>query len=114
VPAVARHVRRSRRRADLQDVGIDLGRRRVDGAQFAEGGGEALVMLGGDRLIAEDEDVVVVEGGPDLFQLLRRDLLRQVDARDFRPQNRGDPVDGESAVGVGGTRGHRFQCFAFV
>jgi hypothetical protein len=38
------------------------------------------VLLAGDRLIAEDEDVVVAEGGPDLFQLLRRDLLRQVDA----------------------------------
>ena len=80
MPAVARHVRRGRRRADLQDVGITLGRRRVDGAQFAEGGGEALVLLGGDRLIAEDEDVVVAEGGPDLVQLLFGELLGQVDA----------------------------------
>ncbi len=71
-------------------------------------------MLGGDRLVAEDEDVVVAEGRADLVQLLRRDLLGQVDARDLRPQNRGDPFDGDRAVGVRGARGHRFDRRAFV
>lgn len=44
------------------------------------------MVLDGERLVAEDQDVVVAERGADLVQLRVRYFPRQVDVGDLRTQ----------------------------
>lgn len=73
--------------------------------EFAEDAREPLVFLGGDVLVAEDEDVVGLERVLEFLLLLGCQLLGQVEAGDLRTQQRGDRVDGQGVVGLGGTGG---------
>lgn len=75
VPAVARDLPGLLRGLDLQDVRIGVLGRNGHGVQLAEEGGEALVLLGRDVLVAEDQHMVGEERVLEFLLLLRRQLL---------------------------------------
>ena len=71
--------------------------------EVAEAAGEREVLLGGDVLVAEEDDLVLEQRAMDLVERLVVERLGQVDASDLGADRRAERLDGEDG-GLG--KGH--------
>ena len=81
--------------------------------EVAEAAGECEVLLGGDALVAEEDDLVLEQRAPDLGDGLVGEVVAQVDARELGADRRAERLNAEMviglllSVGVDGSQGAR-------
>ena len=112
MPVLAGHVFGGLARLDHQPLGVAaaLGLQGVH-VQPPEPAGEAFVVLGGQVLVAENDDVVLQQRTVDLRELLVRQLGRQVHPFDLGPDHRRQRTDVDSLVRLAFGGHQRFDGF---
>ena len=82
-----------------------LGRRERKHLQRPEAAAEVQVLIGGDVLVAEEQHLPVQERAADLAELLVRELCREIDAFDLRPDHGRQRAHGDGFVSARGDPG---------